>query len=41
MTSARNPSDPDEETLHWLRCVDLSKTAYAPPFAVSGDSVGV
>lgn len=35
ISSARKPSDPNEETLHWLRCVELGKTVYAPRFRVS------
>ncbi|CAM9393581.1 unnamed protein product [Laminaria digitata] len=32
IASARKPADPNEETLHWLRCVELGKTVYAPRF---------
>lgn len=35
ISSARKPADPNEETLHWLRCVELGKTVYAPRFRVS------
>eukprot|EP00903_Cladosiphon_okamuranus_P008110 g7817.t1 len=32
ITSASKPADPNEETLHWLRCIELGKTVYHPPF---------
>ncbi|CAN0111277.1 unnamed protein product [Scytosiphon promiscuus] len=32
ITSACKPADPNEETLHWLRCIELQKTVYRPPF---------
>lgn len=35
ITSSRKASDPNEETLHWLQCLELAKTAYIPPFQVS------
>lgn len=35
ITSASRPADPNEETLHWLRCIELGKTAYRPPFQVT------
>lgn len=34
ITSALKPADPNEETLHWLRCIELGKTVYRPPFQV-------
>lgn len=34
ITSASKPADPNEETLHWLRCIELGKTVYRPPFQV-------
>ncbi|CAN0281652.1 unnamed protein product, partial [Ectocarpus sp. 8 AP-2014] len=32
ITSASKPTDPNQEILHWLRCVELGKTVYRPPF---------
>ncbi|CAM9493143.1 unnamed protein product [Ectocarpus sp. 4 AP-2014] len=32
ITSASKPTDPNQETLHWLRCVELGKTVYRSPF---------
>ncbi|CAM9454801.1 unnamed protein product [Ectocarpus fasciculatus] len=32
ITSASKPTDPNQETLHWLRCIELGKTVYRPPF---------
>ncbi|CAM9396045.1 unnamed protein product, partial [Hapterophycus canaliculatus] len=32
ITSACKPADSNEETLHWLRCIELQKTVYRPPF---------
>ena len=34
ITSASKPTDPNQETLHWLRCIELGKTVYRPPFQV-------
>lgn len=34
ITSASKPADPNEETLHWLRCIELGKTVYRPPLLV-------
>lgn len=35
IASASKPADPNEETLHWLRCVELGKTVYPLQFQVS------
>ena len=35
ISSARSPTDPNEEILHWLRCMELAKNVYKPPFRVS------
>ncbi|CAB1115164.1 unnamed protein product [Ectocarpus sp. CCAP 1310/34] len=32
ITSASKPTDPNQETLHWLRCVELGETVYRSPF---------
>lgn len=36
ITSARKPVDANEETLHWLRCIELAQTVYKPGFRVRG-----
>lgn len=35
IASAWKPADPDEESLHWLRCMELATTTYHPDYNVS------